>query len=101
MLSDSTHCPHTHLECGIASRFITPGSWIAWAWLTSKGMFWGDVLVFFLLSCQLHMLVALQTPFPPLFLCQPDYYSCPTTAPALRVLPEHGEGPTYMGNFFV
>lgn len=83
-------CPHTHLEYGIASTFITPGSWIAWAWLTSQDMFWGGVLFFSPLSCQLHMLVALQTPFSQISL--PARLSLfPHSAPALRVLPEPGE----------
>lgn len=82
-------CPHTHLEYGIASTFITPGSWIAWAWLTSQDMFWGGVLFFSPLSCQLHMLVALQTPFSQISL--PARLSLfPHSAPALRVLPEPG-----------
>lgn len=100
MLSDSTctpampssHCPHTHLEYGIASKFVTPGSCIAWAWLTSKDMFWCGVLLgFFSLSCQPHMLVALQSFLLPRYPCQANYHSGPTTAPALRVLPEHGD----------
>lgn len=55
MLSDSTrtpampasHRPHTHPEYGIGSKFITPRSWIAWAWLTSKDMFLGWWFGFF------------------------------------------------------